>query len=239
MRPWAHDPGVALLTFVDHGAVPSPTALHVWLDELCARGFTAVRSGAVTEHGADTLRRLNFHVAQRLHLLDLSLVGWKAPPLSSRDPTREASVNAMHTERLRVRDRALAAEVDHEAFGATWSMDIVGIGETCAATPSHRARAVNGVQFHHHGLVGYAVTGRADRTGYLQRLAVRPDFQGRGAGTSLTRDSLIWMQRRSLTRAVVNTHTDNEIALELYQRFGFRIMPQGLVVMSRDFGETP
>lgn len=239
IRPWPHDPSVALLTFVDHGAVPSPTALQVWLDELRARGFTAVRSGAVNEAGADTLRRMRFQVAQRLHLLDLSLVGWKAPPLSPSDSTRVTRATPVHTERLRVRDRARAAEVDYAAFGSPWAMDVVGIGETCAATPFHRARAVCGAQFHDQELVGYAVTGRADRTGYLQRLAVRPEFQGRGAGTTLTRDSLIWMQRRSLTRAVVNTHTDNAIALALYQHFGFSVMPHGLVVMSRNFNETP
>ena len=238
VRPWPHDPSVALLTFVDHGSVPSPTALHVWLGELRARGFTAVRSGAVTEAGAAALRQLKFQVAQRLHLLDLSLVGWKAPPLVGRDSTGRTRVTPVHTERLRVGDRAMAAEVDRAAFGALWAMDSVGIGETCAATPAHHARAVSGGQFHDQRLVGYAVTGRADRTGYLQRLAVRPEYQGRGAGTSLTRDSLIWMQRRSLTRAVVNTHTDNAIALALYQDFGFRIMPLGLVVMSRVLDET-
>jgi hypothetical protein len=41
------------------------------------------------------------------------------------------------------------------------------------------------------------------------------------------------MQRRRLTRAVVNTHTDNDVALGVYQRVGFRILPQGLSVLVR------
>ncbi|CAB4889093.1 unannotated protein [freshwater metagenome] len=213
---------MAQLTFTDGGDLRSSTALRVWLSELRSRGFTAVRTSAVTEAGADTLTRQGFHVTQRLHLLDLSLVGWRAP-----------TDNGIRTERLHVRDRQEAAAVDHAAFGDTWAIDSVGIGETCTATPAHRARAVEGNQVDHPGLIAYAVTGRADHTGYLQRLAVHPAYQGRGAGWSLTRDSLIWMQRRRLTRAMVNTHVDNDVALGLYQGIGFRVLPHGLVVLTR------
>ncbi|HRE01555.1 MAG TPA: GNAT family N-acetyltransferase, partial [Ilumatobacteraceae bacterium] len=71
------------------------------------------------------------------------------------------------------------------------------------------------------------------RTGYLQRLAVDPAVQGRGLGYSLTLDSLRWMHRRGMVRAIVNTQDDNIAALSLYQRMGFRIMPSGLAVMTR------
>lgn len=222
VRPWWHNPSIAQLTFTEHGLVPSSTVIRVWLGELRAWGFTAVRTGAVTEVGADTLQRQGFHAMQRLHLLDLSLVGWHAP-----------ADNGVQTDRLRVRDRPTAAAVDHAAFGDTWAMDAVGIAETCAATPTHRSRSVHGTQFGADGPVAYAVTGRADRTGYLQRLAVHPGYQGRGAGRSLTRDSLIWMQRRRLTRAMVNTHIDNDVALGLYCDMGFRVLPLGLVVLAR------
>ena len=47
----------------------------------------------------------------------------------------------------------------------------------------------------------------------------------------------MWMQRRRLTRAMVNTHTDNNVALGLYQRFGFRLLPQGLVVLTRQLDD--
>jgi ribosomal protein S18 acetylase RimI-like enzyme len=222
VRPWCHDPDVAQLTFTDHGFVPTSTGLRVWLSELRTRGFAAVRTGAVGEAGADTLQRQGFEVVQRLALLDLSLVGWRAP-----------AANRVRTEQLRVRDRAAAAEVDRAAFGDPWALDPLGITETCKATPAHRSRTVDGSTGAGAGLIGYAITGRADFTGYLQRLAVCPDHQGRGVGFSLTRDSLVWMQRRRLTRAMVNTHIDNVVALRLYQRFGFRVMPQGLVVLSR------
>ena len=224
---------MAQVTFIDHGNVPSSTAIRVWLGELRAHGFTSVRTGAVTDAGADTLLRQGFETLQTLRLLDLSLIGWRPPTGSFR-----------RSRRLRVGERPAAAVADRHAFGEPWAIDADGIAETCTATPLHRARTIDADlsdtprrdisrRDGSASLAGYAVTGRADRTGYLQRLAVHPDQQGHGIGFSLTRDSLVWMQRRRLTRAIVNTHTDNEVALGLYRRMGFRVLPQGLAVMAR------
>ena len=254
MRPWWNDPTVAQLTFLDHGVVPSSPIIRVWLAEIKARGFVSVRTGAVTDAGTDSLHRQGFATLQTLSLLDLSLIGWRPPVLRDGLPIR--------SRRLWVRDRPTAATVDLAAFTANWAIDTDGIDETCSATPSHRARTVEASAADPHGspgspgspgthgppgthgspgthgpppvrLAGYAITGRADHHGYLQRLAVHPDYQGLGVGLSLTLDSLVWMQRRRLTRAVVNTHTDNEVALGVYQRVGFRILPRGLSVLVR------
>lgn len=222
VRPWWNDPTVAQLTFIDHGVVPTSTIVRVWLSELRARGFVGVRTGAVSDAGADMLQRQGFDELQRLSLLDLSLVGWR-PDAAPR----------MRTRRLRSSEHTTAATVDCAAFGDAWALDADGIAETCDATPAHRSRAVDGGRFDLGGIAGYAVTGRADHTGYLQRLAVHPRAQGHHVGYSLTRDSLVWMQRRRLTRAVVNTHVDNNVALDLYRRVGFRVLPQGLVVLTR------
>ena len=232
---------------MDHGVVPSSTILRVWLSEIHARGFTSVRTGAVTGVGADVLQRQGFTTLQTLHLLDLSLIGWHPPRLRKGLPLR--------SRRLWVRDRPAAAAVDLAAFTNLWAIDLAGIDETCSATPSHRARAIQASAIQASaieagatqdgqddeppgdtdtdGLAGYAITGRADHHGYLQRLAVHPAHQGHGVGLSLTLDSLMWMQRRRLTRAVVNTHTDNEVALGVYERVGFRVLPQGLSVLVR------
>ena len=237
VRPWWNDASIAQLTFIDHGVVPSSTVVRVWLSELRARGFVGVRTGAITDAGADALHRLGFTTLQTLHLLDLSLIGWQPPLLSDSLPLR--------TRKLRIRELDDAAATDLAAFTDAWAIDRNGIEETCAATPTHRARAIDGDHLADAAsevvingnaprpLAGYAVTGRADHHGYLQRLAVHPSHQSRGVGLSLTLDSLMWMQRRRLTRAVVNTHTDNTVALGLYQRVGFKILPHGLTVLIR------
>lgn len=254
VRPWSYDPSVAQLTFIDHGVVPSSPVLQVWLGEMRAHGFSSVRTGAVTDAGADVLHRQGFTTLQTLSLLDLSLIGWR-PPRSTRGPSTGADVaslarsGAIRSRRLRVRERDAAAAVDIAAFGAQWAIDRIGIDETCSATPTHRARTIDNSDADVDGdvdgdivsrpLAGYAITGRADHHGYLQRLAVHPASQGRGVGLDLTIDSLTWMQRRRLTRAVVNTHTDNEVALALYQRVGFRVLPQGLSVLVRRLDGAP
>jgi len=231
VRPWWNDPTVAQLTFIDHGLVPSSTSLRVWLSELSAHGFASIRTGAVTDVAADTLHRQGFETLQTLRLLDLSLIGWHPPP----DPA------IARTRRMRTTERQLAVEVDRAAFSDRWAIDVHGIDETCNATPAHRARTVNAEnntsRLVTSRLAGYAITGRADRTGYLQRLAVHPQQQRQGVGLSLTRDSLVWMQRRRLSRAIVNTHSDNAGALSLYHRMGFRLLPHGLAVMTRTLAD--
>jgi len=72
---------------------------------------------------------------------------------------------------------------------------------------------------------------RRQRTAYLQRLAVHPDHQGRGIGTSLIADGLWWATRRGATELLVNTQERNGGALRLYEHLGFRRATAGLDVL--------
>ena len=81
--------------------------------------------------------------------------------------------------------------------------------------------------------MGYALFGRAHTDGYVQRLAVHPDVQGRGVGAALLVDGLRWLHKRGAKRAYVNTQSDNDRAYALYQRVGFTPMPVGLCVLGR------
>ena len=83
------------------------------------------------------------------------------------------------------------------------------------------------------------VHGRAGPAGYVQRLAVRPEASGRGWGSALVLDGLRWMARTGCKEALVNTHTDNARALALYERLGFRPLPDGLVVLGSPLGDRP
>ena len=66
----------------------------------------------------------------------------------------------------------------------------------------------------------------------MQRLAVDPAYQGAGLGAALVVDALRWLRRHGGERAIVNTQPDNEAALALYQRLGFRLEPTGLDVLA-------
>jgi ribosomal protein S18 acetylase RimI-like enzyme len=130
------------------------------------------------------------------------------------------------------RDRPAALVVDARAFKPFWRFDATGLDEAISATPARRFR----VAVRHRAVVAYAVSGRAGRRGYLQRLAVDPDHQRCGIGAHLVADGLWWMRRHGATRAFVNTQPDNEAAITLYRKLGFRLQPDGLDVLACRLG---
>jgi ribosomal-protein-alanine N-acetyltransferase len=82
-------------------------------------------------------------------------------------------------------------------------------------------------------VAGYAISGRAGHSAYLQRLAVEPSKQQRGIGRALTIDSLVWAKRHRCGGVLVNTHVDNDPALGLYRSLGFVEMGYRLAVLER------
>ena len=80
---------------------------------------------------------------------------------------------------------------------------------------------------------GSALTGRAGRNGYLQRVAVDPTARRLGFGRALVADALQWLQRHDVGRTLVNTQLDNHRAVALYESCGFRRLPVGLCVLGR------
>jgi ribosomal protein S18 acetylase RimI-like enzyme len=181
---------------------------------LAARGFTEAVTSALGPAEAHGFLSAGFSVREHLHLLAHSMHGLPvAPPTVSLRRGKRA-------------DRGPSLVVDAKAFDEFWRLDDAGFDEAMTATPSSRFR----VSDDQH-LIAYAITGRAGDRGFIQRLAVDPSHHGRGIGTALVADALRWLERRSVTRTVVNTQESNEAALALYQRVGFRLQPGGLAVL--------
>ncbi len=204
---------MAQIVVLDGTAVPTPEHFSTWSATLADRGFTRVRTGALSPRQAGQAERAGLMCVQELALLDIN-----APfALGS---------TSHRTRRLRTAELATIATIDHAAFGSNWALDAEMLADIRQATPSHRARTVSldGT------LVAFLVSGRAVRTGYVQRLAVSPSAHRQGIATSLLIDSLRWMRRSRVNRAFVNTHVDNEAALELYRRHGFVEMSERLRV---------
>ncbi|MGD9798103.1 MAG: GNAT family N-acetyltransferase, partial [Acidimicrobiia bacterium] len=133
-------------------------------------------------------------------------------------------------------DRRAALGVDTRAFPPVWRLDGPGLADAVTATPDARFRVARAGR----QVVGYAVTGRAGTTGYLQRLAVDPAVEGRGIGRVLVVDGVQWVRRGGGTQVVVNTQVDNNRALDLYRSVGFELLPSGLRVLGRSLaGDDP
>jgi ribosomal protein S18 acetylase RimI-like enzyme len=130
-----------------------------------------------------------------------------------------------------------ALRVDRAAFPLHEQFDALSIDEALHATPRTWVRFAyrrdldrpTGID-----IVGYAISGRAGRRSYLQRLAVEPSHGGRGVGALLCRDSMAWAHARRASVLAVNTRTDNHRARRLYERLGFDMVPGGLVVLTLD-----
>ena len=70
-------------------------------------------------------------------------------------------------------------------------------------------------------LAGYQIGTASRGVGHLARLAVRPDWRGTGLGTALVLDALRHFDRVRAGQVTVNTQSNNEASLALYERLGF------------------
>jgi ribosomal protein S18 acetylase RimI-like enzyme len=212
---WHGRPDVA--TIAVQGVDP-PTArtLERLLGRLREAGYREVLTNAVGPGTSLWLVDSGFAVRGRLHLLEHDLRALPKPSRRTRRATRA--------------DREQIVGVDVDAFDEFWQFDELALREATRATPrAHTRVAARGVE-----VFGYGLFGRAGPTGYVQRLAVRPKQQGLGLGRALLGDGLNWLLLHGATRALVNTQENNERALDLYVRSGFRRLPVGLSVLGRD-----
>lgn len=219
--PWRGDHQVAYLNPAAGGPAPSAAFVRRCLDQLAANGFSRVVTAALAPLDQAGFLGAGFHVEERLRVLVHDLDPLPEPPFL--DPVLQV------LRRCRDTDRAAVLDVDHQAFGPFWQLDQHGLEEALGATPHARFRVVSEATGQ---VVGYAITGRAGRRGFVQRLAVGPQHQGRGLGRALVLDGLRWLRRWRVERAVVNTQVDNDRALALYAGLGFRSEAAGLSVLS-------
>jgi ribosomal protein S18 acetylase RimI-like enzyme len=197
------------------------TALRDCLIRLVDLGYDDAVTPALHRTERGVFEACQFDVRAELDLLGRSLVDLPQPV--------ERRLRRPHRSEW---DRLVA--IDHAAFPPFWRFERAGIDDALRATPISRVRvAVDDAD----EPVGYAIAGRAGRRGYLQRLAVTSGAQGHGYGRALVVDALSWMAARGAHDAVVNTQTDNERALDLYERLGFEREPEGLAVLGRRLGE--
>lgn len=220
---WPYEPAVAHLVLLDHHMVPTASDIDRWVGDAAASGATRVRTGALFPDAAPAFTRAGFEPIDRLTLLSRDL------STGARSGAPRSASRGIRLRRLRPSGLDDAARIDRRSFDPPWADDAAALGDILTATPQHRARCavVDGEPR------GFAITGRAGRVGYVQRLAVDPLARRRGVATALLDDSFRWLTRRSVRTVLVNTATDNDAALALYSRHGFVALPGELVIVER------
>lgn len=208
---------MAQLTPLGDAPAPSVAFVRRAVEQLAERGFEEVVTPALSSTEQPGFLAAGFEVRERLHLLTRHLAG----PLPG--------VPRGAVDKAGAHEREAVVRVDNRAFPPFWWLDDDGLEDAIRATPHSRLRVVRSGG----AVTGYAITGRAGRRGYLQRLAVDPDHQRQGLGRVLVADGLRWLARWRAEEAVVNTPVGNDAAIALYEGFGFRREPVGLCVLAR------
>jgi ribosomal protein S18 acetylase RimI-like enzyme len=220
MRQWPNDPTVAHLIFVDHQTVPSADAVEDAVRHAWAKGARAIRTSALFPAAADVVLQHGFEPIDRLALLQLHI---------DRSAVRNLPASSHRLRSMSPWSHHVAAKVDQRAFGPLWGNDAASLRDIRNATPVHRARMVRVGR----RLAGFALTGAAADSGYLQRIAVDPEHRRLGIARDLVVDALTWMHADHRTRCLVNTGVDNEPALALYEGLGFERLPDVLTIAER------
>jgi ribosomal protein S18 acetylase RimI-like enzyme len=216
---WHVDEHVAYVSTGGRTFQPTVPGVTTLLGRLRDQGFGGVVTSALRPQDVPAFVASGFSERERLVVLRRPVA--HVPPIDA--------VAHARLRRRRPDDLADLLAVDHAAFEPSWRLDAEGIRDAQNATPRSRLR----LSTVGDSLVGYAICGRAGRTGYLQRLAVHPDHQGEGHGRALVIDALAWLARRRADDVLVNTQRSNERAIELYRSLGFEHDRGELIVLER------
>ena len=228
-RPWPQQPSrAALLIGGSHNPtvqLPDTPILQSWVDTLSRWGYDSVRTSPLAPVAAAALSAVGFNTSQKLTLLERPDTG----PVIVTHPLRSVRPRFPMTHMPNPSMVEAILCIDRAAFGEEWMMDHETFREALHAT--RRARIfVSRVEGE---LSGFVIAGITDSYGFIQRLAVHPDFQRRGQAALLLENSLSWIHSRRCLSTVVNTEVSNTAALSMYQHNGFVPLEYNLSVMER------
>ncbi len=227
---WPYDDGVAHLVLLDHHMVPTATDIAQWIADAASTTARVVRTGALFPNATAPFLASGFRVADSLTLLSRSVTARDTRTTPSGTSGAVPRVGGtIRLRRLRGPMLCDAAAIDRRSFSSPWANDTAALADIMTATPYHRSRSV-----HLDGrMVAFSISGRADRLGYVQRLAVDPSARRRGFAQLLLDDAMRWMRRREVSTVMVNTATDNRPALSLYESIGFERQQGELLILER------
>lgn len=144
------------------------------------------------------------------HSHDVILLNWDAVGHTPPPPPAPVEIRRMAAE-----DLPPVQEVDVQAFDPLWhnSLDALQL--------AFRQAAIATVALDGSRIVGYQISTPSPAGAHLARLAVDPQFQGRGIGYALVLDLLEKSARSGCAGVSVNTQHNNPASLSVYEKAGF------------------
>ncbi len=125
-------------------------------------------------------------------------------------------------------DLAEVLKLDHLAFSPEWRLDLASLDHTF----SHSAIATVGIQSNQ--MVAYCMTNAFFGSGHLNRLAVHPARWGQKLGELMLEDLDNRCIERGINQLTVNTQSNNERSIALYQRTGFKVSGEAMSIYRLD-----
>lgn len=211
--PWRHRDEIVALLEVTSGGL-TYQLIDALADVATAQGKQLLVSAQQYERRPPVFyERTGFELLEEIFVYEMVL--YTVPPGPSR----------LRFERVDADDPFTLGELldlDHEAFDWLWWNSLEEFDEYMSdpRVDVYLGRERDGTP------VSYVGVTRLRGWGHLDRLAVSPLYQGRGYGY----ESLVWAVRvlaaRGAHRIALSTQASNQRSRQLYERFGFRRVPE-------------
>lgn len=125
-------------------------------------------------------------------------------------------------------DLSTVEVIDNSAFVPVWQNSLM-----CLEYAYRQAAFATVIELDSQ-LVGYQISTPTHQGGHLARLAILPEFQGRGFATALLADLLSRFSRRGARLITVNTQKENFASLALYKKAGFHFTGEEFPIYQYD-----
>jgi ribosomal protein S18 acetylase RimI-like enzyme len=192
------------------------------MESLRAQGATALTYVGNEEWLTTPLQDYGFAVDNTIVAYEKT--DWAVPSQGN----REVSVRP-----ARARDFLTLVALDQASFDPLWQNTPEVFSDMLVNYPYFVVAELEGV------VVGYQFCSLMGDQGYLARVAVHPDYQGRGIGVRLLADAMAFFQREGARVIVLNTQQDNQASQRLYCRFGFKQAGEEAVVLKLGINSSP
>jgi ribosomal-protein-alanine N-acetyltransferase len=200
---------VRLLALAD-GVNPLDMWSRVWPEiqtTLSERGLHEVAALSLEPWSARVFEAAGFRALQSIVVLARAR-GQTLPEATRVIPAR---IRAADSD-----DTIAIVNVDQQAFASPWHLSDAMIRHALRQADRLTVAEQDG------RVVGYQLTTASISGAHLARLAVRPEYQGRGIGMALVRQLVEDYNRRGGREISVNTQADNLASLRVYEQLGFR-----------------